>query len=90
VISPNTRPRESSPTPSRPKVLRTKVSGVFPADQETFDLLDYTVANVWWITIDENLFTYNLRRVNTDRLFSVTFDLKKPIEKQPEPWGWKE
>jgi hypothetical protein len=63
---------------------------IFPADQETFDLLDYTVANVWWITIDENHFTYNLRRVNTDRLFTVTFDLKKPIEKQPDPWGWKE
>jgi hypothetical protein len=63
---------------------------IFPADQETFDLLDYAVANVWWITIDNDSFTYNLRRVNTDRLFTVTFDLKKPIEKQPEPWGWKE
>jgi hypothetical protein len=63
---------------------------IFPADQETLDLLDYAIGNVWWITIDENHYTYNLRRVTTDRLFTVTFDLKKPIEKQPVPWGWKE
>jgi hypothetical protein len=63
---------------------------IFPADQETLDLLDYTIGNVWWITIDENHYTYNLRRVTTDRLFTVTFDLTKPIEKQPAPWGWKE
>jgi hypothetical protein len=63
---------------------------VFPADQETLDLLDYTIGNVWWITIDENTFTYNLRRVHTDRLFTVTFNLRNPIERQPEPWGWRE
>ena len=63
---------------------------IFPADQETLDLLDYTIGNIWWITVDEKTFTYNLRRVHTDRLFTVTFDLKNPIEKQPEPWGWRE
>jgi hypothetical protein len=63
---------------------------IFPADQETFDLIDYAIGNVWWFTIDENHFTYNLRRVHTDRLFTVTFDLKNPIESQPKPWGWGE
>ncbi|MEO6682137.1 MAG: hypothetical protein ABIN48_04865, partial [Ginsengibacter sp.] len=51
----------------------------FPADQQTCDLLDYACFNVWWITIDENTFTYNLRRVGTDRLFTVEFDLTKPV-----------
>ncbi|MDO5665798.1 MAG: hypothetical protein Q4G63_11160 [Bacteroidia bacterium] len=61
----------------------------FPADQETYDLISYAATNVWWITLDENHFTYNLRKLDTDRLFTVTFDLKKPIEPQPKPWGWK-
>ena len=61
----------------------------FPADQETYDLISYAATNVWWITLDDNYFTYNLRRVDTDRLFTVTFDVKKAIEPQPKPWGWK-
>lgn len=60
----------------------------FPADQETCDLLGYACFNVWWITIDENTFTYNLRRVGTDRLFTVTFDLTKVVENPEDPWGW--
>ncbi len=62
----------------------------FPADQETYDLIPYAATNVWWITLDDNHFTYNLRKVDTDRLFTVTFNLKNPIEPQPKPWGWKE
>ncbi len=62
----------------------------FPADQETCDLISYAATNVWWITLDDNHFTYNLRKVDTDRLFTVTFDLKNPIEPQPKPWGWED
>ena len=62
----------------------------FPADQETTDLISYAATNVWWITLDENAFTYNLRKVDTDRVFTVSFDLKKPIPAPPKPWGWKE
>lgn len=60
----------------------------FPADQETCDLIAYACFNVWWITIDETSFTYNLRRTGTDRLFTVTFDLTKPVENPDDPWGW--
>ena len=60
----------------------------FPADQETCDLLGYACFNVWWITIDENTFTYNLRRTGTERLFTVTFDLRKVVENPQDPWGW--
>ncbi|MDP2088467.1 MAG: hypothetical protein Q8J84_03605 [Flavobacteriaceae bacterium] len=62
----------------------------FPADQETADLISYASTNVWWITIDEISFTYNLRRIGTDRLFSVRFDLTKPISTPAAPWGWEE
>jgi hypothetical protein len=62
----------------------------FPADQETATLLPNAATNVWWITIDQKTFTYNLRRIGTDRLFTVTFDLTKPIDAPGAPWGWKD
>jgi len=63
---------------------------VFPADQQTLDLLPAAAGNVWWITIDGSSFTYNLRRMGTDRLFTVKFDLRKPIAPPAVPWGWKD
>lgn len=62
----------------------------FPADQQTCDLLPNAAANVWWITIDETSFTYNLRRIGSDRLFTVKFDLTKTVPTPPTPWGWKD
>lgn len=61
----------------------------FPADQATFDLVNYAASNIWWITIDENYFTYNLKRIGTDRAFAVTFDLRQTVKNPPAPWGWK-
>ncbi|MFN3589472.1 MAG: hypothetical protein ACK4UP_08820 [Spirosomataceae bacterium] len=62
---------------------------VFPADQETVDFLPAAAANVWWITVDATKFTYNLRRMGSNRLFTVEFDLTKPLETlPPAPWGW--
>ncbi|MGB2578696.1 cytochrome c556 [Elusimicrobium simillimum] len=64
---------------------------VFPADQETTDMIAYAAPNVWWITVDGTSFTYNLRRMGTERFFSVKFDLTKPVKAHPGyPWGWKE
>ena len=64
---------------------------MFPADQETVDILPAAAANVWWIEIvDGQYFTYNLRRVGTERYFSVRFDLSKEIAKPSAPWGWKD
>lgn len=62
---------------------------VFPADEETAKMIPAAANNVWWITLDETSFTYNLRRIGTDRFFSVSFDLTTAIE-TPEPsWGWE-
>lgn len=62
----------------------------FPADQQTCNLLPTAAANVWWITLDETSFTYNLRRIGSDRLFTVKFDLTKTVPTPASPWGWKD
>ena len=63
---------------------------MFPADKETAQRISYASTNLWWITLDEKTFTYNLRRIGSDRLFTPTFDLTKPLEFNEKPWGWKE
>lgn len=62
----------------------------FPADQETKNMIPAASTNIWWITLDDKQFTYNLRRLGTDRVFRVTFDLSKSIENPEAPWGWKD
>ncbi|MEZ5347400.1 MAG: hypothetical protein R2681_17775 [Pyrinomonadaceae bacterium] len=61
---------------------------VFPADEETQKLLPVAASNVWWIDLANNSFSYNLRRIGTDRYFSIRFDLTKEVEKPEAPWGW--
>jgi len=59
----------------------------FPADQETANLISYASTNVWWITLDETSFAYNLRRMGSDRLFTAKFDLSKEVDTPSAPWG---
>ena len=63
---------------------------MFPADQYTRDLIEHGTFNTWWITIDDKSYTYNLQRIGSPRVFSVTFDLTKEVEAPAAPWGWKE
>lgn len=62
---------------------------VFPADEETTTIIPAAASNVWWITVDDTKYTYNLRRIGSDRVFSVSFDLTKEIEKPEPSWGWE-
>lgn len=62
---------------------------VFPADQKTADRILAAAANVWWLTLNDSVFSYNLKRVGTDREFTVEFDLTKPIEIPKPSWGWE-
>jgi hypothetical protein len=62
----------------------------FPADQHTSNLISYASNNVWWVTNDATSFTYNLRRIGTDRFFSVKFDLTKEVKTPSAPWGTKD
>ncbi len=69
----------------------TNTMQVFPADQETVNLLPRAANNVWWISIvPGQSFTYNLRGIGSERQFSIAFDLTKEIPSSPAPWGWKD
>lgn len=63
---------------------------MFPADSHTAAILPHAASNVWWFTIDSKTFTYNLRRIGSDRLFTVAFDLTKTVASPGAPWGSKE
>ncbi len=62
----------------------------FPADAHTQHMIPAAATNVWWITIDDTTFTYNLRRLGSDRVFKVVMDLQQPIATPEAPWGWKD
>lgn len=64
---------------------------MFPADQETVNTIPAAATNVWWIdlVVGEH-FTYNLRRMGSERYFSIKFDLKTPVKVPEAPWGWKD
>jgi hypothetical protein len=68
-----------------------KTTQFFPADQFTVNLLPAAASNVWWIdVVPGEHFTYHLRRMGSDRQFSIRFNLKNPILVPPAPWGWKD
>lgn len=62
---------------------------VFPADQETVSVIPAAFSNTWWITVDSTSYTYNLRRLGSDRVFTVSFDLTKEVEIPLPSWGWE-
>lgn len=62
----------------------------FPADQQTADLIPEAASNIWWIeVVPEEYFSYNLRRIGTDRYFSIQFNLSEETEVPEAPWGWE-
>ena len=68
----------------------TSVRQEFPADAFTKALLvregnTAGANNVWAIEVDATAFAYELRRPG--RFFRVEFDLSRPIEPPPAPWG---
>lgn len=64
---------------------------VFPADDQTFKVIPAAAPNVWWIElVPGDYFSYNLRRMGSERFFSIRFDLKKPLPAPAAPWGWKD
>jgi hypothetical protein len=67
----------------------TSTRQVFPADQETTDIIPAASGNVWWIDlVPGEYFSYNLRRVGSERYFSIRFDLKTAVPAPKAPWGW--
>ncbi len=58
----------------------------FPADEHTNQMIPGAGANLWWVTLDGNTFSYNLKRVTSQGVFNVVFDLSKPIETDKRAW----
>jgi hypothetical protein len=64
---------------------------MFPADQQTVDVIAAAATNVWWIDIvPGEHFSYNLRRMGSERFFSIKFDIKTYVKAPEAPWGWKD
>ena len=63
----------------------------FPADEQTVNVIAAAAPNVWWIDVTPGeTFSYNLRRMGSERYFSIKFDLKTAIKAPEAPWGWKD
>ena len=65
----------------------------FPADQYSKELfvenaIPQSVGNTWQMYIYPERFTYRL--IRQGREFRVDFDLTKPVEAPPAPWGYDE
>jgi len=66
----------------------TNTKQEFYADAHTATLIPAARTNVWTVEImSGDRFAYALRREGTDRRFRVEFDLTKPVEAPPPPWG---
>ncbi|MEX2181332.1 MAG: hypothetical protein WD771_04775 [Gemmatimonadaceae bacterium] len=59
----------------------------FPADSFTAALLPAAATNIWTVEITPTQYVYQLRRESTGRRFRVEFDLTRPVEAPPAPWG---
>ena len=72
----------------------TAVRQEFPADAESVALFtrerrSVSNSNVWAMEIPSATFAYELRRppIPGGRFFRVEFDLARPVEPPPPPWG---
>lgn len=64
---------------------------MFPADEQTVKVIAAAATNVWWIDIvPGEHFSYNLRRMGSERYISIRFNLKETIKPPDAPWGWKD
>lgn len=64
----------------------------FPADEYSKKMfiahkIPQSVFNVWKIHVYPDVFSYQLKRTNSDRNFKVDFDLTKVVATPPAPWG---
>lgn len=62
---------------------------VFPADVYTQTTLPHAASNVWWITLDDKFFSYNLKRLGTKMEFTAVFDLQNELPTPKPSWGWE-
>lgn len=65
---------------------------MFPADDQTREAIPGSgLRSVWLIEVHPGeRFVYAANRVGTERGFEVVFDLTRPVEPPPAPWGWED
>ncbi len=64
----------------------------FHADEFTGQLVPHAVDNVWTIEIDPTVpyFAYELTRDGEEVVVRWKFDLSRPIDPPPAPWGYED
>jgi hypothetical protein len=61
----------------------------FPADAETAGMLPPAATNVWTVEVHPGeRYVYALRREGAENRLRVEFDLTRPVEPPPPPWGF--
>lgn len=72
----------------------TSIRQEFPADAQSIAMFtaqgrSVSNANVWAIEVTDRIFAYELRRPPGpgERFFRVEFDLTRPVDPPPAPWG---
>jgi hypothetical protein len=70
----------------------TATRAEFPVDDFSIEMfkregLDVSITNVWAMEITSNIFAYELSREG--RFFRVEFDVTKPVDVPPAPWGFE-
>lgn len=61
----------------------------FSADDETAGMLPEAATNVWTVEVHPGeMYAYALRREGTERRLRVEFDLTRPVDPPPPPWGF--
>lgn len=69
----------------------TATSQEFYVDEFTVNLVPATSTNIWTVEVEPGArFAYALRRVGTDRLVRIEFDLTRTVPTPPAPWGYPE
>lgn len=62
----------------------------FPADAHTAHILPPAAGNVWTVEVRPGeAYVYDLHRDGQQR-FRATFDLTRPVDPPPAPWGWED
>lgn len=62
----------------------------FAADEYTGNLLPISARNVWTVEITSTQYIYDLQREDdSGRHFRVEFDLTRPVDPPPAPWGYE-
>lgn len=63
---------------------------IFPADAHTADILPQRADNFWFMDfVDDDTFNYGVHWPKQGHSVRLAFDLSRPVEAPPLPWGYE-